>query len=210
MPIIEILFEYTSDIKLLELANLDQPLMRKLMIEAPGTYHHSVVVGTMVEAAAAEPGLILIDHANCELKAASTALGFLYRYPERTALAQKENSEALRGGRENPFAAGQHDKLAAALAADLKCQFGDRRLRFSLDEAVLQGDDRNLVALLDAYLADSGLSRVATAEDADVSVGLRRHRIEENLELLWVSARAAQPGGRRRIAEPVSASRRHR
>jgi tRNA-(ms[2]io[6]A)-hydroxylase len=32
---------------------------------------------------------LLIDHANCELKAASTALGFLYRYPERTALAQR-------------------------------------------------------------------------------------------------------------------------
>lgn len=56
VPIIEILFEYTSDIKLLELANLDQPLMRKLMIEAPGTYHHSVIVGNMVEAAAAEIG----------------------------------------------------------------------------------------------------------------------------------------------------------
>ena len=32
---------------------------------------------------------LLIDHANCELKAASTAMGFLYRYPERTALAQR-------------------------------------------------------------------------------------------------------------------------
>lgn len=32
---------------------------------------------------------LLIDHANCELKAASTALGFLYRYPERTKLAQR-------------------------------------------------------------------------------------------------------------------------
>ncbi|MBT8089847.1 MAG: tRNA-(ms[2]io[6]A)-hydroxylase [Gammaproteobacteria bacterium] len=32
---------------------------------------------------------MLNDHANCELKAASTALGFLYRYPERTALAQR-------------------------------------------------------------------------------------------------------------------------
>ncbi|MDJ0699752.1 MAG: tRNA isopentenyl-2-thiomethyl-A-37 hydroxylase MiaE [Woeseiaceae bacterium] len=32
---------------------------------------------------------MLIDHANCELKAASTALGFLYRYPDRTALAQR-------------------------------------------------------------------------------------------------------------------------
>lgn len=32
---------------------------------------------------------LLLDHANCELKAASTALGFLYRYPERAALAQR-------------------------------------------------------------------------------------------------------------------------
>jgi len=32
---------------------------------------------------------MLNDHANCELKAASSALGFLYRYPDRTALAQR-------------------------------------------------------------------------------------------------------------------------
>ncbi|MDH5619019.1 MAG: tRNA-(ms[2]io[6]A)-hydroxylase [Gammaproteobacteria bacterium] len=32
---------------------------------------------------------MLLDHANCELKAASTALGFLYRYPARIALAQR-------------------------------------------------------------------------------------------------------------------------
>ena len=32
---------------------------------------------------------LLLDHANCELKAASTALGFLYRYPENTQLAQR-------------------------------------------------------------------------------------------------------------------------
>jgi putative nucleotidyltransferase with HDIG domain len=55
-PLVEIAFGYSSDIKLLELSNLDQPLMRKLMIEAPGTYHHSVIVGSMVEAAAAEIG----------------------------------------------------------------------------------------------------------------------------------------------------------
>jgi len=55
-PLIEIAFGYTTDIKLLELANLDQPILRRLMIEAPGTYHHSVVVGTMVEAAASEIG----------------------------------------------------------------------------------------------------------------------------------------------------------
>jgi putative nucleotidyltransferase with HDIG domain len=56
VPLVEIIFGYTSDIKLLELANLDQPLMRQLMIEAPGTYHHSVIVGNLVEAAASETG----------------------------------------------------------------------------------------------------------------------------------------------------------
>ena len=32
---------------------------------------------------------MLLDHANCELKAASTALGFLYRYPDRSQLVQR-------------------------------------------------------------------------------------------------------------------------
>ena len=55
-PLLEIAFGYTTDIKLLELSNLDQPILRRLMIEAPGSYHHSVIVGTMVEAAASEIG----------------------------------------------------------------------------------------------------------------------------------------------------------
>lgn len=55
-PLIELLFNYTTDISLLEMANLERPILRKLMLEAPGTYHHSVIVGSMVEAAAAEIG----------------------------------------------------------------------------------------------------------------------------------------------------------
>jgi putative nucleotidyltransferase with HDIG domain len=54
VPLVEIGLGYTSDITLLELANLDRPLLRRLMLEAPGTYHHSVIVGSMAEAAAAE------------------------------------------------------------------------------------------------------------------------------------------------------------
>jgi len=42
-----------------------------------------------LEAASGRIPELLLDHANCELKAASTALGFLYRYPERTSLAQR-------------------------------------------------------------------------------------------------------------------------
>lgn len=55
-PLVELAFGYTTDIKLLELSNLDQPILRRLMIEAPGTYHHSVIVGSLVEAAASDIG----------------------------------------------------------------------------------------------------------------------------------------------------------
>ncbi len=48
----EAVFRYSSNIRLLELLNLDQPILRELMLVAPGTYHHSLVVGQMVEAAA--------------------------------------------------------------------------------------------------------------------------------------------------------------
>lgn len=52
LPLIEMAFGFTTDIKLLELGNLDQPLLRELMVQAPGTYHHSVIISNMVEATA--------------------------------------------------------------------------------------------------------------------------------------------------------------
>jgi tRNA-(ms[2]io[6]A)-hydroxylase len=45
--------------------------------------------GEWIDAASSRLPEMLLDHANCELKAASTALGFLYRYPDRTKLAQR-------------------------------------------------------------------------------------------------------------------------
>jgi len=52
VPIVEIVFGYTTDIKLLELANMDHPVLKDLILQAPGTYHHSIIVGSLVEAAA--------------------------------------------------------------------------------------------------------------------------------------------------------------
>ncbi|MGA1873994.1 MAG: HD family phosphohydrolase [bacterium] len=51
LPIFESLFKLTTDIKLLELLNMNQPILRRLATEAPGTYHHSVIVGNLSEAA---------------------------------------------------------------------------------------------------------------------------------------------------------------
>mgnify|MGYP001028448897 CR=1 FL=1 len=52
IPLVETLFGYSTNIKLLELANMNNPLLRELMVQAPGTYHHSVIVGNLAEAAA--------------------------------------------------------------------------------------------------------------------------------------------------------------
>jgi len=51
-PVFESLFGFITYIKLLELANLNQPLFQKMIIEAPGTYHHSIIVASLVESAA--------------------------------------------------------------------------------------------------------------------------------------------------------------
>jgi hypothetical protein len=100
IPVIETLFNYTTDIKMLELANLNSPLLRDLMIKAPGTYHHSVVVGNLVEAAAesinANPLLARVSAYYHDIGKASKPLYFI------------ENQ----GGEEN-----RHDKLTPSMSA---------------------------------------------------------------------------------------------
>jgi putative nucleotidyltransferase with HDIG domain len=100
IPAIETLFQYTTDIKLLELANLNTPVLRELMIKTPGTYHHSVIVGNLVEAAAeainANPLLARVAAYYHDIGKASKPLYFI------------ENQ----GGEEN-----RHDKLTPSMSA---------------------------------------------------------------------------------------------
>ena len=51
VPLFEQLFNLTTDITLLELSDLNHPLLKRMVVEAPGTYHHSLVVSTLAEAA---------------------------------------------------------------------------------------------------------------------------------------------------------------
>lgn len=56
LPVLEGLFKRTTDITLLELTDYNHPLLRLMQLEAPGTYHHSLVVAQLSENAAAEIG----------------------------------------------------------------------------------------------------------------------------------------------------------
>jgi putative nucleotidyltransferase with HDIG domain len=55
-PVFEAAFNLATPSKLLELANPNQPLLRRLLIEAPGTYHHAIIVANLSEAAAEKIG----------------------------------------------------------------------------------------------------------------------------------------------------------
>ncbi len=55
-PVFEAAFNLATPSKLLELANPNQPLLKRLLMEAPGTYHHSIVVANLAEAAAEKIG----------------------------------------------------------------------------------------------------------------------------------------------------------
>jgi hypothetical protein len=57
LPILEKLFDRLSDVTLLEYSNQnEQPVLRRLQVEAPGTHHHSFMVGTLAEAGAEASG----------------------------------------------------------------------------------------------------------------------------------------------------------
>ncbi len=56
IPIVEILFRYTSELRLLELGSLEHPLLQEFSTKAPGSYQHSILVGRLSESAAKEIG----------------------------------------------------------------------------------------------------------------------------------------------------------
>ena len=56
LPLIESVFDITTDFSLLELSNLNHPLLKRLSTQAPGTYHHSIIVGNLAEAASQAVG----------------------------------------------------------------------------------------------------------------------------------------------------------
>ncbi|MBT8107277.1 MAG: tRNA-(ms[2]io[6]A)-hydroxylase [Gammaproteobacteria bacterium] len=86
---------------------------------------------------------MLLDHANCELKAASTALGFLYRYPQRAALAQRMSRLAREELR--------HFEQVRSLMDDMEIPFerlSASRYAGALREAVRQEEPGKLLDML--------------------------------------------------------------
>jgi cyclic-di-AMP phosphodiesterase PgpH len=65
LPLFEHIFAITTDISLLEFSDLGHPLLQRLAIEAPGTYHHSLVVANIAQAAADSIGVNSLEARVC-------------------------------------------------------------------------------------------------------------------------------------------------
>lgn len=100
LPFFEATFNIVTTLKLLELSNPNSPLLKKLLMEAPGTYHHSMLVANLAEMAAEEVG------ANPVI----TRVGAYYHDVGKTTRPYffKENQM----GMDNP-----HDKITPSLSA---------------------------------------------------------------------------------------------
>jgi putative nucleotidyltransferase with HDIG domain len=99
-PILEIAFGYTTRFRLMELMNLEQPLLQELMVNMPGTYHHSLLVANLVEAGAKAVGA---NSLLCKVAALFHDIGKLL-HPEYFI--------------ENQFgSANKHDRLAPSMSA---------------------------------------------------------------------------------------------
>jgi putative nucleotidyltransferase with HDIG domain len=99
LPALELFFRRTTDIRLLELANNNVPILRRLALEAPGTYHHSMVVGSLAEAAAEAIGANAVF---CRTAAMYHDIGKLTKVSYFV---------------ENQVGANKHDKLSPRMSA---------------------------------------------------------------------------------------------
>lgn len=100
LPIFEGLADVTTDISWIELSDLNHPLLKRMTIQAPGTYHHSLMVATLAEAAAERVG------ANPTLSRVCSTFHDIGKLENPTYFVENQ------GGGPNP-----HDELTPAMSA---------------------------------------------------------------------------------------------
>lgn len=155
VPLSESLFGKCTNLTLLELLDLNRPLLRRLMLEAPGTYHHSLMVGTLAEA-----GASAID--------ANPLLARVIGYHHDIGKTKKPEYfiENLMVGSKNP-----HDRLAPAMSRlILESHVRDGVLlarESKLPRVVQDGIAQHHGTGLMTYFYDKALRKDATVAETD-------------------------------------------
>jgi putative nucleotidyltransferase with HDIG domain len=166
LPIIETVFGLTTDISWLEAADLNHPLLRRLTIEAPGTYHHSLVVANLAESAAEVIGA---NPTMCRVCAYFHDIGKLVK-PEYF-------TENMRAGR-NP-----HDDLAPTMSALIIIahvkEGVDLALKYKLNQRIIDVIQEHHGTSLVGYFHKRALQQQEDARQGGKIMNIREEDIPE-------------------------------
>jgi hypothetical protein len=166
LPIMETVFGLTTDISWLEAADLNHPLLRRLTIEAPGTYHHSLVVANLAESAAEIVGA---NPTMCRVCAYFHDIGKLVK-PEYF-------TENMRAGR-NP-----HDDLAPTMSALIIIahvkEGVDLALKHNLNQRVIDVIQEHHGTSLVGYFYQRALQQQEDARQGGKIMNIREEDIPE-------------------------------
>lgn len=149
--VFEWLFNLVTPTKLMDLANPNQPLLRRLMIEAPGTYHHSIIVANLAEAAASAVGA---NELLARVGAYYHDVGKLKRplYFKENQLSDNPHDRTdprvstaiLTAHPRDGVELGQKMRLPQAVIDIIAQHHGDTPVLYFYDKAVKQGSDVEL------------------------------------------------------------------
>ncbi len=145
LPVFEGLFKRTTDITFLELTDYNHPLLRRMQLEAPGTYHHSLMVAQLAEHAAAAIGANPLLARVCALyhDIGKTVRPEFFAENQRgvnphDTLPPARSAELIRAHVEEGVALAEQHKLPRALVDVIRQHHGTTLVRFFFDRAVEQ------------------------------------------------------------------------
>ena len=146
LPILESLFKRTTDITLLELTDYNHPLLRRMQLEAPGTYHHSLVVAQLSEnacnAIGANPLLARVCALFHDIGKTNNPSFFGENVRDRTGphdgVAPAESARIIKQHVADGVDLAQKHNLPRAVADVIQQHHGTTLVRYFYDRAVEQ------------------------------------------------------------------------
>ncbi len=188
LPLVEQVFRLTSDITLLELSDLNRPLLRRMQLEAPGTYHHSMVVGSLAEAAAEA------IHANSLLARVQAYYHDVGKLSKPEYYAENEPASSR----------SRHEKLTPSMSALVVKSHISEGLDFAkkirLPRAVRNAIPEHHGSMVMAFFFHKALETDPTARREDYSYPGPRPRSKETAILMLADG---VEGASRALAEPT-------
>jgi putative nucleotidyltransferase with HDIG domain len=143
MPLWEMLFKLVTDLKLIELTNLNLPIFREMLEKAPGTYHHSQMVASLSEAAAQDLGIspllqtamaLYHDIGKIDNPHFFTENHSLYKNPHDN-LSPRESSKNIISHIPDGMERAKKLKIPGVVASSIRQHHGTKVVRYFYDKA---------------------------------------------------------------------------